>query len=243
MTTIDIKGSKQIIGFLSMTIAWATLNISYSIHHAFRNGTVTESGVMIFWTGLFIVLSWLIFIIYPLGRLDSNRQLFKPTIFPFVTAIYGGIAFIILVGGIFRDLNLVLRFLHQSLFVGLIFGLVYSTLIRHQRFNSLIKKPVVKIFCVLTPLLLVTFFLWLLPTLFPSTMYRFMPDEIQDRIFVKTIKGFKVGDSFQDLDNKVPYKFNSTSSTFGSNYSGPLLDYSMEVRNDTIIKLDIVERK
>jgi hypothetical protein len=74
-------------------------------------------------------------------------------------------------------------------------------------------------------------------------MYRFMPDEIQDRIFVKTIKGFKVGDSFQDLDNKVPYKFNSTSSTFGSNYSGPLLDYSMEVRNDTIIKLDIVERK
>ncbi len=226
-----------------MTIAWAALNVLYSIHHAFRNGTVTESGVMIFWTGLFITLSWFIFVIYPLIRLDSNRRLFKPKIFPFVTAIYGGIAFVILVGGIFRDLNLVLRFLHQSLLVGLIFGWVYSILIRHQKFNSLIKKPLIKTLCVLSPALLAIFFLWLLPTLFPLTMYRFMPDEIQDRIFVKTIKEFKVGDSFKVLNNKLPYQFNSTSSTFGSSYSGPLLDYTMEVRNDTIIKLDIVERK
>lgn len=87
MTTLKINRIKQTIGFLSMTIAWTLMNILHSIYLASRDGKADDNGVVIFWSGLFIITAWAIFIIYPLKKLDHSRQFFKPTIFPFITAL------------------------------------------------------------------------------------------------------------------------------------------------------------
>jgi hypothetical protein len=72
-----------------------------------------------------------------------------------------------------------------------------------------------------------------------------MPDEIQDKIFVKTIAKYKVGDSFGKLDTSVPGYFDNWvyNGNGGVNSSEPLIDYELEVRKDTITKLNMTAPK
>jgi hypothetical protein len=159
-----------------------------------------------------------------------------------LTAGYAGLVYTILVGGLFRDFDLVVMFMLLALSIGLLFGLTYSTLIANDRIVNLLNdKPPLKLFSFLSPVLILTFFLWLLPTLFPSVVYRFMPDEIQDKIFVKTLVKYKVGDSFTKLETSVPGHFDDwvLNGNGGVNSSGPLIDYDLQVRNDTITKLNM----
>jgi hypothetical protein len=67
--------AKLTLSFLSITIAWALMNIINAVNHSTRYGKPDDSGVVIFWSGLFMMLAWLIFIIYPLNKLDHSRQL------------------------------------------------------------------------------------------------------------------------------------------------------------------------
>jgi hypothetical protein len=153
---------------------------------------------------------------------------------------YAGLVYTILVGGLFRDFDLVIMFMPLALSIGLFFGITYSTLIKSEKIVSLLNdKPVFKLISFLSPVLILTFFIWLLPALFPSFVYRFMPDEIQDKIFVKTIVKYKVGDSFTKLETSVPGHFDDWvhNGNGGVNSGGPLIDYDLEVRNDTITKL------
>jgi hypothetical protein len=64
---------------------------------------------------------------------------------------------------------------------------------------------------------------------------------MQDKIFVKTIAKYKVGDSFGKLDTSVPGYFDNWvyNGNGGVNSSGPLIDYELEVRKDTITKLNM----
>jgi len=238
MTTDKLKNIKLTLGFFSITIGWTLTNFLYSIYLGWTYVKATDSGVVLSWSGLFIYIAWAIFIIYPLNKLDHKNQIFKRHIFPFLTAIYGGLTYAILVGGLFRDFDLVVTFVPLALSIGLFFGLTYSTLIANDRIvNMLNDKPALKLISFLSPVLILTIFLWLLPALFPNFVYRFMPDEIQDKIFVKTIVKYKIGDSFEKLSDEVPGHFDK----WGNNgyYSGPLIEYHLETENDTIKTLDI----
>ena len=241
MTTTDkIKNISKTLGFFSITIGWTLTNLLYSIYLGWTYGKATDSGVVLCWSGLFIYLAWALVIIYPLNKLDHNKPLFSRQLFPFVTAGYAGLVYTILVGGLFRDFDLVIMFMPLALSIGLFFGITYSTLIKSEKIVSLLNdKPIFKLISFLSPVLILTFFLWLLPTFFPSIVYRFMPDEIQDKIFVKTIVKYKVGDSFTRLETSVPGHFDDWvhNGNGGVNSGGPLIDYDLEVRNDTITKL------
>ena len=242
MTTDKIKNINQTLGFFSITIGWTLTNFLYSIFLGITYGKATDSGVVLTWSGIFIYIAWAIFIIYPLNKLDHTSNLFKRHTFPFLTAVYAGLVYTILVGGLFRDLNLVIMFMPLTISIGLIFGFSYSSLISNDRIVNLLNdKPPLKLISFLSPLIILTFFLWLLPTLFPSFVYRFMPNEIQDKIFVKTIAKYKVGDSFDKLETAVPGHFNDWihNGNGGINSGGPLIDYELEVRNDTITKLNM----
>jgi hypothetical protein len=238
MTTDKIKNINQTLGFFSITVGWTLTNFLYSIYLGWTYGKATDSGVVLSWSGLFIYIAWAIFIIYPLNKLDHNKPIFRRQLFPFVTAGYAGLVYTILVGGLFRDFDLVIMFMPLALSIGLFFGLTYSTLITSDRIiNLLNNKPIFKLISFFSPAFILTFFLWLLPTLFPSLVYRYMPDEIQDKIFVKTIVKYKVGDSFEKLRSEVPGHFDK----WGDNgyYSGPLIEYHLETASDTIKILDI----
>ncbi len=238
MTTDKINTIKQTLGFFSITVGWTLTNLLYSMYLGWTYGKATDSGVVLWWSGLFMYIAWAVFIIYPLNKLDHSNQLFKRHTFPFLTAVYAGLVYAILVGGLFRDVDLVVMFMPLALSIGLFFGLTYSTLIANDRIVYVLNdKPILKLILLLSPALILTFFLWLLPALFPSVVYRFMPDEIQDRIFVKTIVRYKVGDSFEKLRNEVPGHFDK----WGNNgyFSGPFIEYHLETQNDTIKTLDI----
>ena len=235
---------KQTLGFFSMVIAWTAANIIHAIYYGLKEGKATDIEVMIFWSGLFMFIAWAVFVSYPLYKLDNSKPYFKPKFFPFIMTIYAGLSFVIIAVGIFQSQYILVRFTPIALIIGFIFGLTYSTLIQS---NSLIvlldKKPLLKVFSPLSPFFILTFFLWLLPTLFPLAVYRFMPNVIQNKIFAQTILKYKVGDSFSDLQRAFPFDFKSDGQNFSGTYNGPILDYAMVVTNDTITKLDITLRR
>ena len=242
MTSNIFKIPKQTFGFFSITVAWTATMIIYAIFQALKYGKAQESGVIIFWSGLFVFIAWAIFIILPLEKLNHSRKIFDRKVFPFVTGLYAAVAYSLLVGGLFQSIDLLLSFLIWAIIIGVLFGFTYSTLISSKTLLALLnKKPFLKIFSPLSPIIFLAFFLWLLPTLFPSLLFRFMPDEIQNQIVLRTLPKFRKGDKFSKLENSLPGYFDEwvLDGNGGVSSSGPLLDYELNVKNDTIQKLVI----
>lgn len=151
----EIKKIKQTLSFFSMTVAWLTMNFLFIAYQFILNGRATDVWAMVFWTGIFMFIAWLLFIILPLHLLNHSRQIFKPTIFPFIAGLYGALTYTILVGGIFWDQKLVISFSPLAFLSGLIFGLSYSLLIRADRLvNLLVDKPILKIIFFLFPFII-----------------------------------------------------------------------------------------
>ena len=239
-----IKQVNLTVGFFAVTIGWTMMSLLYSIYLGWTHGMAHESGVIIAWSGIFVYLGWAIFLILPLNLLDHSKPIFKRHIFPFITGLYGAITYVILVGGLFRSWSLVIMFLQLPILVGLIFGFTYSTIIHNEKLiNLLIKKPAYKLLSFISPAIILAFFLLLLPTIFPSLVFRYMPDEIQEHIFVREISKFKVGDNFKNLENAVPGYFNDKGGIINGNGGyygyGPFIDYKLEVKNDTIMELEL----
>jgi hypothetical protein len=205
MTTQKLNTVKQTFGFFAMSIAWTSMNILNSLYQVAAHGESNESEVVIFWSALFMTLAWAIFIIYPINKLDHTKRIFDPKTLPFVTSSYGGLVYAILVGGLFRSLELVTMFLPLALVAGFIFGIAYSQLITSSRLiNFLNNQPLRKGIFFLSPAFPLFFFLWFLPTVTPSLVFRYMPDAIRDDIIRKTIPKYEVGDDFEPLRRSLP---------------------------------------
>lgn len=240
MTTQNINNVKQTIGFFSMTIAWTLMNILNSIYLVSEDGKADDSGVIIFWSGLFITIAWAVFIIWPLNRLDHSSKIFKPQIFIPVSTIYGVLTYSIIVGGLFRSFELVTMFLPQAILVGLFFGLSYSLLIKHQKLIELLnRRPLTKTIFFLSPVIILGFFLWFLPLVAPNLVYRYMTDEIRQKIVAKTIPKFKVGDEINPLKKALPGYLDHIENGSG-NMSATMEDFAfvIQVNCGKIIRLE-----
>ena len=81
-----------------------------------------------------------------------------------------------------------------------------------------------------------------------SVAYRFMLDEIQHRIFLNELSKLKVGDNYSTLKKALPGEFDNgfkneyNSVSFFSIGGGPLGDYEIEVKNDTITILKVLRK-
>jgi hypothetical protein len=215
MNTINLKKVNQTLGFFSMTIAWALMNLLYTFYLVWKDGKADDNGVVIFWSGLFIIIAWAIFIIWPLHRLDHSGKLFHPLIFPLITGLYAVLAYSIIVGGLF-GFDLAVIFLPLALLTGVIFGLSYSLFIRSDKLILVLtQRPYVKIFFFISPVVILFFFLWVLPTIAPSLVFRYMPEEIRNKIVNDTIQKYKVGDDFNQLDHALPGYFEAFENGSG----------------------------
>lgn len=241
MNNPNIKKVNLTISFFAITIAWILTNVLFSIYMVMKEGAANELGVTLSWSGIYIYLSWIIFLIYPLKRLDHSKRIFNPFIFPLVTGMYAAAVYMLVIGSTLK----IWYFLTFAIVVGIIFGLTYILLIRSNKLiNKLIYSPALKILFILSPAFFISFFLWLLPIIVPSVVYRFMPDEIQRKIFLKAISKLKVGDSYLKLEKAIPGYFDNNlvgeernPVSFSSSGGGPLGDYKIEVKNDTITKV------
>jgi hypothetical protein len=231
------------ISFFSISIGWIVMNLIYSVYLVLILGKASDTGSIMLWSALFVYISWVVFIIYPLKKIRHIKILNKPFLFTLISVIYAKVVFIILVGGLFRTLNIILMFMPLAILVGLFFGLTYSMLINNiilvKMFN---KRKIITPLFYLSPIIILFYFLWVIPTLFPYSSYNFMPNEIQEKIFIETILKFKAGNSFEELRHKFPNTF-SNNHTFSSHYRTKFVDYDIDVKNDTIIKLNVTVHK
>lgn len=231
---------KQTLGFFSMSISWALMNIFHSVYLVAMDGIADDSGVVIFWSGIFIAVAWAVFIIYPLHKLDHSGKLFRPTIFPLLTTFFAGITYAILVGGLFRSSDVVLMFLPLAVVTGFLFGACYALLIRTDKIvNLLYNRPFIKLFFFLSPAFFIIIFLWLLPNIVPTFIFRYTTDEVRMAIVRKTIPKYEVGDDFEPLNQSLPGYFDFFDNGEG-NLTATMQDFAfvLQVHCNKIIRLE-----
>lgn len=205
MNIQEVSNVKQTIGFFSMTVAWTLMNIINSTYLVIKFGKADDSEVVIFWSGVFMVIAWAVFIVWPLSHLKSSNKIFNPLNFPIVALFYGASAYSIIVGGIFQSFDLVIMFLPQASLSGFLFGVAYSLLSKFERLIGFLnQRPIAKLMFFLSPLMILGFFLGLLPLIAPNSVYRFMTDGIRHNIVARTIPKFKVGDDIEPLRKALP---------------------------------------
>jgi hypothetical protein len=145
-----------------------------------------------------------------------------------------------MVGGLFRSLDLVIMNMPLALLTGLIFGISYSLFIKSDKLvDFLMRKPFTKIILFLSPAIILFFFLWFLPTVVPSFVFRYMPDEIRSKIVARTIPKYKVGDAFEPLKYSLPGYLDDIKNGSGS-MSSSMEDFAfvLQVNCDKIIRLE-----
>ena len=75
---------------------------------------------------------------------------------------------------------------------------------REKLIDLLNQRPITKTIFFLAPALILGFFLWFLPLVAPNLVYRFMTDEIRQKIVTQTIPKYKVGDEIEPLQKALP---------------------------------------
>jgi hypothetical protein len=233
-----VKKAVSSISFLSICIAYTIGLIFFAVQQVLSNGKVDDFGVIIFWSGLFELLAWVVFLRIPLVRLNHRLPIFNKSIFPLVSTLYAEVVFIILIGWLFLQSDFYEVFVITAV-VGFAFGLTYILLINNKRVVEFFNGNIWKRLTVLVyPIGFLFIFLWLFPKIMPSVAFRFMPDEIQDKIVEQTIPKFKVGDDFKPLKEALPGYFDHIEN--GNGNSAATLTgfaYVIQVNCGRIIRL------
>jgi hypothetical protein len=240
MTIQKLNKVKQTFGFFAMSIAWTLMNIFNAVYQVSANGKADDSEVVIFWSALFMTLAWAIFLVYPIEKLDHTKPLFGHKTLPLITAVYGAFVYIVVLGGLFRSIDLVTMFLPLAISAGFIFGIAYSRLITSSRLvHFLNNQPHWKGTFFLSPAFPLFFFLWFLPTVAPSLVFRYMPDAIRDDIIRKTITKYKVGDNFEPLRRSLP-GYLTYIDDGNANISATMKDFAfvLQVHCHKIVRLE-----
>ena len=134
-----MKNAIQTISFLSILIAWSVSIIATGLFQIQIDGKIEDFGLIVFWSALFELLAWLIFIRPVIPRLIHKTWLFRPYIFPLVALIYAEIVFMILIGWLFLKSGFLVVFFSAGV-VGLTFGLTFSILIKSEKIQHLFTK-------------------------------------------------------------------------------------------------------
>ncbi len=172
---------------------WSVIN--------YNDASGGDTGVIIFWSGLFSLLFYLLFVILPkkfIKRQIEQRRLLE---FSIGSAFYSLIGFIILIGWGFLNSDFYGVFL-DAFIAGLIFGGTFWWIWnkKEERFKSTLSK----IFGYSIPFLFLAIYLKIFPNLFPKYAYNHVPQSIQNEIEIQTLSKVKIGDSIEDIKNQLP---------------------------------------
>jgi hypothetical protein len=236
--------------FIAIIAAWLIMNIGFAIITAIQYGKANDSGVILFWSGIYIVLSWVLFLWLPtviFKRIKFGKLIYYAA--P-IMAIYAGIVYTLLLGKTFQFSETYRLFLPYSILTGFVYGILVTILNR--------KKEVKKMLWISVPVISIIFY-FIFPQLFPKQALRFMPDEIQDKIVSRIVPKLKVGDEYSLNLSRSPslnsYK-KSKSGIWAINQqktgkdhnsslsaSNKYISYELEVRNGIITKLNYELKK
>jgi len=231
--------------FIATIVAWLIMNISSAIITAIQYGKTNDSGVVLFWSGIYIIMSWVLFLWLPtviFKKIKFGKLIFFAA--P-IMAIYAGIVYTLLLGKTFQFSETYRLFLPYSIITGFVYGLLI-TILNH-------KNEVNKMLWISVPIISISFY-FIFPKVLPKQALRFMPDEIQDKIVSRIVPKLKVGDEFKLNLNRMPihssYKGSNSGvwaikqQNIGKNYNSSLsgsnkyISYDLKVENGIITELN-----
>lgn len=88
------------------------------------------------------------------------------------------------------------------------------------------------------PIVLVFIYSVAFPAILPSLAYRFMPEQIQARIYNDALLDARVGDPIEKLSNAVPGRFKTENGYLRSSGNLDGLNYSLIVKNDIVVFIE-----
>lgn len=223
----------HLCGFLALILTHLLWSLSTN-----GNASSGDTGIIIFWAAIFLILFYLVFVIIPKKLLENIARKTNIYIFSLGFAFYALLAFILMIGWIFLNSNFKGVFL-DAFFYGLTFGTVFYQLENQN------KKLKVKDFALLFSLPIIAFFIYILilPKLFPSFAFKIVPKQSKEQILKETISKFKKGDDFNDLKNALPGYFVNIGCDFSTGALMEDFQYSLVVENCRITKIESGPRK
>jgi len=208
-------------------------------------GKTDDSGVILFWSGVFILISWIIFIWLPkkvINKLKFGKYIYLAS--P-IMGIYSGVVYTILLGKIFDFSETYIFFLPYAIATGVIYGIILTCINFYPKTQNYLL--------ISTPMIAIIYY-FLFPLILPSQAFRFMPDITQDTIVSRIIPKLKVGDEYKLYLTKLPnlnlYKgFHSEiwatkAQDIPEDYSTSMsasnefISYSLEVEDGIITQLN-----
>lgn len=181
------------IGLIVTHIIWSVIN--------YNDASGGDTGVIIFWSGLFSLLFYLLFVILPKKFIKNQIEQRSFLEFTIGSAFYSLIGFIILIGWLFLQSDFYGVFL-DAFIAGLIFGGTFWWIWNKKEVSF--KSTPSKILGYLIPFLFLVIYLKVFPNLFPKFAYNHVPQSIQNEIEIQTLSKVKIGDSIEDIKNQLP---------------------------------------
>ena len=176
------------------------MNLIYAFITAKQFGKTNDSGIILFWSAIYIFISWSIFIWLP-KRIFNNIKFGKFILLATpIMGIYAGVIYTILLGKIFNFSEAYIYFLPYAVLTGLIYG-VFITM------DKYFEKTSSNLFFAV-PIIGVIFYIFF-PFILPSQAFKYMPDKIQDKIVSVIIPKLKIGDPYKLCLTKLPNGFNA----------------------------------
>lgn len=205
-------------------------------------GYVTDFDAVAMWSGLFTLVAWAAGVV-PVARfVGEERALYG---FPWST-LFGGAcglllcaAFLVPIRGATELLGTPV-FLGQAFPVGAVSWSLYACAARRARPH----RHAALAGWLLPPIALGVFAFAVWPALervAPAAAYRFGSDDARHRLFERTLRELRVGDSIEMLRERLPGEFAfETTRTTGNR--GAHLSYTIEFAEGRVTKVELVEK-
>lgn len=229
------------ISFLSLTLGWIGIIITHVIwsNLTFENASGGDTGMILFWASLFLLLFYGLFILIPQKGIVKLTEKLNLASFTLLSGIYALLGFIILIGWIFLRSDFIGVFL-DAFVCGIIFGFSFHSLWNKNR-HGFKQKHLIPILTL--PIAFLFIYLFAFPKLMPSIAYNVVPQYVRHDILKNTIPKFKVGDELADLQKALPGEFEFEDC---SGYRGAMLEdfqYVVEVNCCKIVRIEFGPRQ
>jgi len=127
------------LSFLSLICGWGVGFLYFVGYSMFYGGRVTDAQSMLFWTGIFVLISWVTFVAPLILFIPGRSKLFSIRIFPFFGSAYGVGAFLLLVGWWTGFWKYGLYWGHAAV-IGIATGFVYSFFLGKSSIEKRVQK-------------------------------------------------------------------------------------------------------
>lgn len=191
------------ISFVSLSIGWIGLVLTHILWSFFKyeDASGGETGVVIFWSGLFSLLFYLLFILLPKKVITKQLETKSFIEFTIGSGLYSLLGFTVLIGWLFLNSDFFGVFI-DAFVAGLIFGTTFWYFWNKSELNF--ESVITKLIGYLIPIVFLIFYLKIFPSLFPTIAYNYVPSTIKNDIEIKTLSKIKIGDSIEEIKDKLP---------------------------------------